>query len=176
MSGKREPSGAITRSSMEHPPEAIFPMENGLWERIFNSVPDLIAIIDCDHRIMWVNQPMAEKLGRTPQQCIGLKCHECVHGSSEPPAFCPHTLTLADEQPHAAEVHDERLGGYFLVTATPLRDESGRVIGSVHVARDINELKMAQETLRRLLDDSDHRRHLISCEIHDGLRSNWPWR
>ena len=48
---------------------------------------------------------------------------------------------------HAAEVHDDRLGGYFLVTVTPLRDESGQIIGSVHVARDINEQKKALEVL-----------------------------
>ena len=66
-------------------------------------------------------------------------------------------------------MHDDRLGGYFLVTASPLRDESGRIIGSVHVARDINEQKKAQEILRHLLESGDHERYLISCEIHDGL-------
>ena len=69
----------------------------------------------------------------------------------------------------AAEVHEDRLGGYFLVTATPLRDESGKVIGSVHVARDITEQKKDMEVLRHLLETSDHERNLISCEIHDDL-------
>ncbi len=169
MSAKRKPSVAMAQSPREQQGEAGFPMESGLWERAFNSVPDLIAILDRQYRIVRVNQSMAEKLGRTPEQCVGLKCHECVHGSGEPPSFCPHACTLADCQSHAAEMCDERLGGHFLVTVSPLRDESGRIIGSVHVARDINEQKRAHEILRHLLEASDHERHLISCEIHDGL-------
>jgi PAS domain S-box-containing protein len=140
-----------------------------LWERTFNSVPDLIAILDCDYRVLKVNQAMAEKLGRTPEQCVGLTCYECVHGLSQPPSFCPNVLALHDGQPHAAEVHEERLGGYFLVTATPLRDEAGKLIGSVHVARDITEQKKAQESLRHMLEASDHVRQLMGYEIHDGL-------
>jgi len=151
-------------------------MKGRLWERTFNSVPDLIAILDCRHRIVWVNQPMAKALDRTPEQCAGLKCYESVHGASAPPWFCPHSLSLADGKEHTAELHDDRLGGYFLVTVTPLRDESGRIIGGVHVARDITEQKKAQEALERervalrhMLDAGDHERHLIGCEVHDGL-------
>ena len=169
MSGKRKPSVAEPQNFKGQQWEAAFQMESCLWERTFNSVPDLIAIIDCRHRIVRVNQPMAEKLGQRPEQFVGLKCYECVHGSSKPPPFCPHSLTLADGKEHAAEVHDERLGGYFLVTVSPLRNESGQIIGSVHVAHDISEQKKALEVLRHLLEASDHERHLISCEIHDGL-------
>ena len=142
---------------------------SNLWERTLDSIPDLIAVVDRDHRILRVNEPMAKKLGRTPERCIGLRCHECVHGAKKPPAFCPHTLSLADGKEHAAEVHDDCLGGCFLVTTTPLRDETGRVVGSIHVARDITEQKKDQEILRHLLETSDHERQLISCEIHDGL-------
>ena len=169
MGAKHKPSVAVAQSTKEHQGEAAFRMESRLWERAFDSVPDLIAIIDCRYRIVRVNQPMAEKLGRTPEQCVGLKCYECVHEAGEPPSFCPHALVLADGKSHAAEVLDDRLGGYFLVTVTPLRDESGEIIGSVHVARDITEQKNALETLRHLLEAGDHERHLISCEIHDGV-------
>ena len=79
MSGKREPTVAVAQSRKTHQAAAQFRKESRLWERTFNSVPDLIAILDCHHRIVRVNQPMAEKLGRTPEQCVGLKCYECVH-------------------------------------------------------------------------------------------------
>ncbi len=80
------------------------------WERTFNSMPDLIAILDADHRIVRVNQRMAERLGLTPEQCIGRSCFEGVHGTDRPPDFCPHSLTLSDGKPHTVEVHEERLG------------------------------------------------------------------
>ncbi len=139
------------------------------WQRTFDSIPDLIAILDCDHRIVRVNRAMAERLGRIPRQCVGLKCYETICGASQPPAHCPHVLSLADDKEHAAELDESRLGGHFLVSTTPLRDEAGRIVGSVHVARDIGQQKKTQETLRHLLESSDHERHLISCDLHDGL-------
>ena len=40
------------------------------WERTFDSVPDLIAILDNNHRIVRANRAMAERLGMTPGQCV----------------------------------------------------------------------------------------------------------
>ena len=96
------------------------------WERTFDAVPDLISIIDDRHRIVRANRAMAERLALTPRQCVGKLCYEAVHGTTCPPETCPHRLTLSDGSEHVAEFHDERLGGDFLVTTTPLTDEAGR--------------------------------------------------
>lgn len=127
------------------------------WELTFDTVPDLIAILDNQHRIVRVNRAMAVRLGARPDQCIGLRCYEAVHGMDEIPAFCPHSLTCRDGQQHVAEVNEPRLGGDFLVSTTPLRDRQERVIGSVHVARDITARKQAELELRRAHDELDLR-------------------
>ena len=119
------------------------------WERTFDAVPDLIALLDNHHRILRVNRAMAQRLGVIPEECVGKICHKVVHGIDSPPAFCPHALTLADGREHMAEVHEDCLGGDFLVSTTPLSDEQGRHIGSVHVARDITDRKRAEEALQR---------------------------
>jgi len=119
------------------------------WERTFDAVPDAIAILDEDHRIMRANRAMAARLGLTPDQCVGQHCYSVVHGTDSPPGFCPHVLTLADGQEHTVEVHEDRLGGDFLVSTTPLRDEAGRMMGTVHVARDITERKRAAQERER---------------------------
>lgn len=120
------------------------------WERTFDSVPVLIAILDREHRILRVNKAMAEKLKASPDSCIGLTCFTCVHGTDTPIELCPHEMTMRDGKGHVAEVHEARLGGDFQVTTTPLRDENGDMIGSVHIARDITERKRAEERLRYL--------------------------
>lgn len=119
------------------------------WERTFDSVPDLIAILDGRHRVVRANRAMAERLGVTPEQCIGLHCYEAVHGTSGPPAFCPHVQTCRDGCQHVADVYEPRLGGHFLVSTTPLFDGRGRLDGSVHVARDITERKKSEEALKQ---------------------------
>ena len=118
------------------------------WERTFDSVPDFIAILDNQHRIVRANRAMAHQLGVPPEKAVGLFCYQCVHGLNTPPDFCPHVQTMKDEKEHTVEVHESRLGGDFLVSTTPLRDEKGHMIGSVHVARNITERKKAEEALQ----------------------------
>ncbi len=118
------------------------------WERTFDAMPEMVAILDFNHRIQRVNEAMARRLGRKPQECVGLHCYETVHGMSEPPGFCPHARTLKDGLLHTEEIHEDRLGGDFLVSTTPLFGRQGERIASVHVARDITESKRAAEELR----------------------------
>ena len=120
------------------------------WERTFDSVPDLIAILDENHKIMRLNKAMARRLGVPPEQCIGLNCYSCVHGTNKPPGFCPHTQSLKDGMEHSVEVHEDKFGGDFLVTTTPIHDEQGTLVGNVHVARDITESKRNETELLRL--------------------------
>ncbi len=115
------------------------------WERTFDSVTDLIAIIDTHHRILRTNKAMADRLKITPGECIGLTCYEHVHGTSAPPDFCPHSRTMSDGCQHVEEVHEKRLGGIFTVTTTPIFDDNGQILGSVHVAQDITERKRVEE-------------------------------
>jgi len=120
------------------------------WERTFDSMPDLVAILDTEHRIKRANKAMAQRLGTTPGQCVGLNCFKGVHKLDAPPSFCPHSLTVSDGKEHVAEVHEDNLGGDFLVSTTPLFDQQGMIIGSVHVARDITERKKAEEEIKSL--------------------------
>ncbi|MGD0283344.1 MAG: histidine kinase dimerization/phosphoacceptor domain -containing protein [Dissulfurispiraceae bacterium] len=127
------------------------------WEQTFDSMADLIMIVDADHRILRVNRAMAEKLGRSCSETIGLTCYEHVHGTSAPPAFCPHTKLLCDGNGHSTEICEERIGGFYIVSVSPLYNASGGLRGSVHVARDITERKKAEKEKDTLLQEIHHR-------------------
>jgi len=60
---------------------------------------------------------------------------------------------MQDGKQHVAEVYEERFDGYFLVTTTPLFDDEGNILGTVHVARDITERKQAEEEVKKLNKD-----------------------
>src|SRR5690606_23468198 len=74
------------------------------WGSTFDTVPDLIAILDNEYRIIRANQAMAKRLGMAPEECKGLTCYQAVHGMGEPPSFCPHRRLLEDGLEHTVEL------------------------------------------------------------------------
>ena len=109
----------------------------------------MIAILDTDYRIIRANRAMADALKVLPQEALGLTCYQHLHGVGAPPDTCPHRQLLADGLAHSAERYEERLGGWVQMSATPLTDGEGHLIGSVHVAHDITERKRTEEALRQ---------------------------
>ncbi len=118
------------------------------WEHTFDVIPDLIAIIDKDHRIIRVNRAMAEKMGHAPKDILGRKCYELFHKTSGPIEPCPHARLLHDNQEHAVEIYEKEFDAYFLISVSPLLDAYGSLIGAVHVARDITAQKKDAEALK----------------------------
>jgi PAS domain S-box-containing protein len=118
------------------------------WERTFESVPDLIFILDMNCRIVRINNTAVKRLGCTKEEIVGRFCYEVIHGEKAPPEFCLHTQLLADGQEHFAEVREEQLNGDFSISVTPLRDADGKLVGAVHVAHDITEHIRTEETLK----------------------------
>ncbi len=59
------------------------------WEKTFDSMPDLVAILDMHHHILRVNKAMASHMGMAPQQCVGMFCFKCVHGWMPRPISAP---------------------------------------------------------------------------------------
>jgi PAS domain S-box-containing protein len=117
------------------------------WERTFDAVPDLIAILDTRHRITRVNRAMAKRMGIAPGEAVGKTCYEAVHGLAQPPDFCPHAMLIRDAKEHTAEIREPKLNGSFLVSVSPFFDGNGVLAGSVHVARDITARKSLEEQL-----------------------------
>ena len=117
------------------------------WEQALDAVPDMVAIIDSDHRIVRLNKPMAERLGLDVSDAVGRFCFEVMHGTDGPPEFCPHRKLKEDGGEHAAEFFEPRFGATFMLTASPIHNRKGEVIACAHVARDITERKLAEDGL-----------------------------
>ncbi len=119
------------------------------WGLTFDAIPDQIALIDLDMRITKVNKAFAQLFGKRPEDLLWELCYRHICRSEGPTGNCPHLRTVKDGKTHSIECHLEHFDGDFLITVSPLRDRTGRICGSVHLARDITESKKAEDALRQ---------------------------
>jgi signal transduction histidine kinase len=66
---------------------------------------------------------------------------------NEPWQDCPHHKTVEQKKAYIEEVADPRTGETFLSSTSPLFDLSGAFLGTVHIVRNISELKQIRERL-----------------------------
>jgi PAS domain S-box-containing protein/putative nucleotidyltransferase with HDIG domain len=115
------------------------------WQRTFDSVPHAIFVLDGENRIQRANRAAVEATGCELSQMFGKHCYEVIHQTSEPAAYCPHQALLRSCQGGRGELVEPRLDKIFDMTCSPVRDEQGILLGSVHVLSDITERKRAEE-------------------------------
>ena len=127
--------------------EAKLILANREWRNTFDTIPDLIAIIDTGYRVVRANRAMTAAMKVDGDEIPGLICYRHFHGADAPPADCPHRQLLADGREHRAANYEERLGGWFQITATPILDEAGKLTGSVHVAHEVTESREREQLL-----------------------------
>ena len=107
------------------------------WERTVDSMPDLIAVIDNQYRIVRVNRAMANKLGVPVQKAAGLTCYEQLYALKSPPPFCPLVRSAEDNALYSMEIYEKHWGGNYLLSVTPVRDGNGCVTGCIYIGRHI---------------------------------------
>ena len=57
---------------------------------------------------------------------------------------------------HVEEVNDPAIGVPLLVTTSPILNKEGKMIGVVHVSKDITNIKKAEEELRGKITELQH--------------------
>jgi PAS domain S-box-containing protein len=118
-----------------------------VWENTFNSIPDLILVMDGEHRLTRINQAAARHLRVSPEEVVGRPFPEVMRDLEEAP-FCP----LFPPRPEASaqgphEFYWQHHGRTFLATVTLLQDAQGKFAGAVLVARDITAFQQMQRDL-----------------------------
>lgn len=123
------------------------------WKATFDSISDPISIHDRDFNILNVNRAFAEFFKTSPENIIGKKCYEFVHGSAGPWPNCPHKQALHNRKPAVEEFWEPSLGIHLQISASPIFDDSNEVVGSVHIAKDITARKKAEEALAKYAEE-----------------------
>jgi len=117
------------------------------WSRTFDSINDAICIIDREFRLLRVNKTFADMYHVEHSQAIGKRCYDVTVEGKEPPEGCPHRETLRTAKPAKSEFFIQEKVTNVEVSTSPIFDEKGEVVGSVHITRDITEQKKQNERL-----------------------------
>lgn len=118
------------------------------WKRTFNSIADFVSIQDKDFRFIRVNKSLADALKVKPKDLIGKRCYEILHKSDKPWPNCPLKEVFEDGKTHTTEVEDPNIGLPLLITASPIFDEKGELVGGVHIAKDITRRKKTEQEIQ----------------------------
>lgn len=142
------------------------------WEGAVDAMTVLVAVVDNRHRITRVNRALADKLGVSVQEAVGMLCYERLHGVDAPLSFCPLLQLATGGRDRVEDYAETHLAGDYLVNLSPLRDRHGRVKGCVYVAREVSEgekrieaKRRSEEHMRLLLK---HAEHIVSIQDRDG--------
>ena len=117
------------------------------WEQTFNTVPDMITILDSSNKILRANKSMAKYLNSSRDELVGKNFYMLVHGNENPAEITSPESIAAYCNGQSVEIYEEHPDEHYLVSISPLHDDRGNYIGSVRVAHNITELKQVQNEL-----------------------------
>ena len=123
------------------------------WSSTFDAISDPVFIEDLNHNIIKANRSFCDKFRVSCGDAIGSKCYRLVHKSDSPVPNCPLEETKKTKKPCTIELEGPAAGIYFLVTASPLFDDKGELIGAVHISKDISDIKKVQQELEGKIKD-----------------------
>lgn len=121
------------------------------WVYTFDSLTDYILVHDRNYRVMKTNRALAHRLGAAPIDLVGRRVREIYFGRSNGWQDCPFCERLGEGG--SGEMYESSLGGYVLVTTSAFLDPAGAPLGTIHVAKDINDRKLAEEKYKTLFDN-----------------------
>ena len=127
-------------------PERTFPATED-WHEIFDTITDMITIHDADFTIIHANKAAEKILGLPLLNSGNVKCFEFYHGSDSPPVGCPSCKCLGAGKTSVFEMFEPHLNMHIEIRAIPRVDDAGRVIGLIHIVRDITSRKLVEEEL-----------------------------
>lgn len=131
------------------------------WERIIDTSPNMLYVVDTTYRIRRVNQTFVNRLGISRDEVLGRHCHELLCGSSIPPEKCLLRKVVDHQHPRIFEARFPPFDIDCRMMTAPLFDQAGCHEATVFIVQDISEQKQterdliaAQEMYRSLVQNS----------------------
>jgi PAS domain S-box-containing protein len=135
------------------------------------AIGDGVSIQDTDFKVLYQNDVHKSFVGAH----AGEHCYEAYEQQDHVCQGCPVLRAFNDGKVHTAErsVSTNRGVLYFDITASPLRDPDGEIIGGIEIVRDITARKKTEEALlknRSELEEAVKARTSELLKINESLQ------
>jgi diguanylate cyclase (GGDEF)-like protein/PAS domain S-box-containing protein len=136
---------------------------SGQFEKILDSLPFYVMLVDTDHNIQFANNAFRQSFGLSLKQVQGQYCPKLVHGLDHPYHGCPVQQAIKGGNTEK-EYFNEDIGRWLLTTAYPTGAKTKEGLDIYfHTVRDITEEKLAQQSL----EVSEKKYHRLFEEMQD---------
>lgn len=116
------------------------------FKTLLDSMPDHIFLLDLNLKILWINKKIEEIFNRKTEEVIGMHCYKFFHGKDFPCSICPVQKAFISGDIETIEKRTKD-GKIWDIRAVPIKDNEGKVINVIEIARDISEERKTQEQL-----------------------------
>jgi PAS domain S-box-containing protein len=116
------------------------------WEATFDTVSELIILVDKDLNIIRCNQSFADYVGLSASEIIQRLLFDCFR-LIDPTEIDHNQMLIQNEKPLTREEVQSSDKHWFYVSHRPINDKDGVYMFTVVIATDITDLKSTQNSL-----------------------------
>lgn len=115
---------------------------------ILNSVDEMMIYLDCDLRVIWVNDATCVLLGMRKEEIIGRHCYDVVWKGGKQCPWCrvPRVIKSRKAVSDHVTLGDGRI---FHMTTYPVCDGAGTMIGYIEKGVDVTEIITTRQALEK---------------------------
>lgn len=126
-------------------------------QSLFDSIPDVVVVLDRDRKVVRTNARFTELTGIPDAEALGRTCHKLFEGTEaveDCPAACPFQEVLDTGRPNSI-VHrtPPPKETYWVITQTPILNKEGHTKEIIETWHRITQMVM----LRREIEQSEQR-------------------
>ena len=121
-------------------------------QEIFDAIQDGISVLTPELEVVRVNRWM-EHMYAAQMPLVGKKCYQVYQQRDDPCPGCPSAMVLSTGEPHTEPVPyttPDGHQGWLELSAFPLKDVDGGVVGIIEYVKNISDRKRAEEERSRL--------------------------
>ncbi|MCJ7783292.1 MAG: diguanylate cyclase, partial [Desulfobacterales bacterium] len=118
------------------------------WQTTFDSITDLVMILDLECRIVRVNEETIRFFNLPMDRIVGEYCYTLMHEMNMSPERCPYEKMIQTKKREETEFYLADKERWLFISVDPIRDHKGDIIGLVHIVKDVTHRKRADEALR----------------------------